>query len=160
MWPARTAPNPPRPAPPRRCPRRRGRRLPRRRGISASPGCDGERARAAGQHAGGVSLAKLLVDGRPLLPRIVQYQGEPLEVLARLGFNAVWLSQPAPAELLAEAERTQMWIICPPPDTEDLHNRRAEINGAYNRVLVWDLGRELFTEQLDATRRAAENMAA
>lgn len=105
-----------------------------------------------------LSGATLLVNGRPIMPRVVQYQGEPLQFLAHLGFNAIWLPQPAPAELLAEAEQTEMWIICPPPDAEQLSRRRDEIDGAYNRVLVWDMGRELFTEQLDATRRAAESV--
>ena len=59
----------------------------------------------------------LLVDGRPMFPRAIQHRGEPLAVLKKLGFNAVWLQRlPAP-ELLEEADRLGLWLICPPPRT-------------------------------------------
>ena len=47
----------------------------------------------------------LQVSGRPFLPRIIQYQGEPLGVLKQLGFNTVWIARPPAAELLDEARR-------------------------------------------------------
>ena len=57
----------------------------------------------------------LLVDGRPMFPRVIQHRGEPLRLLKQLGFNAVWLPRPPATELLEEANRLGLWLVCPPP---------------------------------------------
>ena len=78
----------------------------------------------------------LLVDGRPMFPRAIQHCGEPLAVLKKLGFNTVWLQRlPAP-ELLEEADRLGLWLICPPPRTLA---PIAAIGPAFDSVLAWDL---------------------
>jgi len=107
-----------------------------------------------------LSGATLLVDGRPLFPRIIRYRGEPLDFLARLGFNAVQIDQPPSPELLREAQRTSMWIVAPPPNVLGSRDGGppAEISAAYNRVLAWDLGHGLFHDQLDATGQLAEHL--
>src|SRR5690606_1023417 len=47
----------------------------------------------------------LAIQGVPCLPRIIQHQGEPFELLARLGFNTVWLNHVPTKEELNEAHR-------------------------------------------------------
>ena len=65
----------------------------------------------------------LRVDGRPMFPRAVQHRGEPLAVLKSMGFNTVWLQRlPAP-EMLEEADRLGLWLICPPPRDGDADGR-------------------------------------
>ena len=51
----------------------------------------------APRHTVKLDRSLLLVDDRPMLPRVIQHRGEPLEVLKKIGFNAVWLQRlPAP----------------------------------------------------------------
>ena len=89
----------------------------------------------------------LLVDGRPMFPRVIQHRGEPLAVLKKIGFNAVWLQRlPAP-ELLEEADRLGLWLICPPPRAL---TPIAEIGPAFDSVLAWDLGNDLTEADLEA----------
>jgi hypothetical protein len=121
----------------------------------------------------------LLVDGRPMFPRIIQHRGEPIEVLKRLGFNAVWLQRlPAP-ELLEEANRLGLWLICPPP-RGDCPNFRVGENGTvpfgaptgpppaalaefgpqFDCVLAWDLGGDLTEAELESTQQWAQQVRA
>ncbi len=106
----------------------------------------------------------LTIDGRPLLPRIIRHQGEPLEFLGQLGFNTVWLDRPATPELLAQARQTGLWLVCPPPlspstgNAPDDMTAPAEIGSQYDRVLAWDLGRRLGRDHLDGTMRWAEQI--
>jgi hypothetical protein len=102
----------------------------------------------------------LLAEGHPLLPRIIQYQGEPLEFLTRLGFNAVWLAQPPSPDLMAEAERLHLWVVCPPPlragaETPPEATEVPEIGPELDNVLAWDLGPQFGGEQPEAVRSQA-----
>jgi hypothetical protein len=99
----------------------------------------------------------LVVGGKPFFPRIVQYRGEPLDLLKRLGFNAVRVSGLPSFEILQEAKRHEMWIIAQPPSATDLSNhssngRTASIGHDFNRVLAWDLGSGLAGTELDVVR--------
>jgi len=98
----------------------------------------------------------LEVGGRPFFPRSIDHNGEPLEFLARLGFNCVRLPAPASADLLAEARRAGVWLICPPPDLPDVDIRDPEslptFSARWDRVLFWDLGAGL--GEADATALA------
>jgi hypothetical protein len=106
----------------------------------------------------------LLVEGRPLFPRAIQYRGEPLESLARLGFNAVWLDAPLTPEFAAQAERVGLWIIAPPPRPQGLDLPygpvvpTATLGPERERVLAWDLGCGLDVEHLEGIRRWAEQI--
>lgn len=106
----------------------------------------------------------LLVDGRPLYPRALQYRGEPLELVARLGFNTVWLGEPPSGELAAEAQRLGLWIIAPPQRPEGLELAYGPVAPCAapgvecQRVIAWDLGRGMLAEHLEATRRWAEQI--
>jgi len=125
----------------------------------AGPSVDSGRGGADRSGAGRVELvgSTLLVDGAPIFPRVIQHQGEPLERLKELGFNAVWLERPALAALSAEADRLGLWLVCPPPDgpgptaTDGPAAQTAQIGPQFDPVLAWDLGRE----QLPAIRRRA-----
>jgi hypothetical protein len=100
------------------------------------------------RHTVKLDQSVLLVDGRPTFARAIQHCGEPLATLKKLGFNAVWLRRlPAP-EMLEEANRLGLWLICPPP--RDLA-AVAEISPAFDPVLAWDLGDDLTDADLEPT---------
>jgi hypothetical protein len=108
----------------------------------------------------------LLVDGRPMFPRIIQHRGEPLDVLKKTGFNAVWLQRlPAP-EVLEEADRLGLWLICPPPrpagdrPVADGQSSLAEFGPQFDCVLAWDLGGDLTEAELASTQQWAEQVRA
>ena len=86
----------------------------------------------------------LEVGGVPFFPRSLDYNGEPLQVIARLGFNCVRLSAPATADLLAEAEQAGVWLVSPPPDLPDIDIRDVDslpsFSSRWDRVLFWDMG--------------------
>jgi len=106
----------------------------------------------------------LLGDGRPFFPRLIQYRGEPLSLLAQLGFNGIWLQGPATGELLQEADRVGMWIVCRPPRPEGLElpygpvQTPGELGPEFDRVLAWHLGDGLNENDVEITRRWSEIM--
>ena len=51
------------------------------------------------------------VDGRPFLPRVIQWNGEPLQFLSACGFNVVQLPGAPTPEQSAEAERLGLWFL-------------------------------------------------
>ena len=101
--------------------------------------------------------------------RAIEYRGEPLTFLVGLQFNTIWMRQPPGEALLDEAWKLGIWIICPPPDIDNLRsfvNLLNNIGGmtddgkgradgrelgmmgrmfARNRnpILAWDIGRNL-----------------
>ena len=100
----------------------------------------------------GLVRGVLEVSGRPFFPRAIDHNGEPLTALAQLGFNCVRLSEPASAELLAEAARAGMWIICPPPTLPEVDLREPDklpaFSARWDRVLLWDMGSGLSAEDV------------
>ncbi len=128
-------------------------------GPSPSHGADAERG--AVEHAR-VRLQNgilRLANGHPLplFPRIIQYQGEPLTLLERTGFNSVWLSHVPTASMLEEASRLGLWLIAPPPNPcqpvppSGAPVPTPEIGPEYDGVLAWDLGSGLESQQLKTT---------
>jgi hypothetical protein len=111
-----------------------------------------------------LSVSVLSVDGRPIFPRAIEYQGEPLLKLKELGFNAVWFKFPPPPDILEEADRLGLWLICPPPrplrtdGTEDPEGTIQPISPAFDRVLLWNLGYNLTVDQLPGARRWADQL--
>jgi len=99
---------------------------------------------AAAEPQAALARGVLEVGGRPFFPRSIDHNGEPLDLLARLGFNCVRLSSPASADLLAEARRAGVWLICPPPELPDVDIRDPEslptFSARWDRVLFWDMG--------------------
>ena len=128
------------------------------------------------RHAVKLAESILTVDGRPMLPRVVQHCGEPLEVLKKIGFNAVWLRRLPSPEILQEADRLGLWLICPPPrpalsgPANEPHvgtpeasasvPALADIGPEFDCVLAWDLGDGLTEADLDATQRWADQVRA
>ncbi|HZZ72530.1 MAG TPA: hypothetical protein VFE24_09770 [Pirellulales bacterium] len=109
--------------------------------------------------------ASLLIDGKPFFPRGVEYQGEPLSYLQRLGFNTVFLNSAPSAEVLQDAAKTKMWIVAPPPGqanaTPDGELKLpSEFGPEYDRVLAWDLGRGLSGKDLNRTINVAKQIRA
>jgi hypothetical protein len=70
--------------------------------------------------------------------RIIEWQGEPLEFLSKLGFNAVWVSREPTPEELSEAGRLGIALVAPPPSWQELES--SGISAKWNPVLAWDLG--------------------
>lgn len=92
----------------------------------------------------------LLVNERPMFPRVIQHRGEPLPILKRMGFNVVWLQRIPTPELFEEADRLGLWLICPPPRAL---TPIAEIGSTFDSVLAWDLGNDLTEADLEPTDR-------
>ena len=83
--------------------------LNRRLMAASPPGCD--EIRSGSVHSSAILTSRhssapkapgvefngtgLLVGGKPFFPRLVEYRGEPLSALKKLGFNGVRLSAPA-----------------------------------------------------------------
>lgn len=129
--------------------------------VSVAPRSDPDRPDAAGSSADprrAVSLqgSLLFADGRPLMPRIIEHQGEPLEWLKSLGFNAIKLRTSPSAKELKEAARLKLWLVAPPPYSED----QERLGSDYDRVLAWSLGTQLARRDLAATRQMADEIRA
>ena len=97
----------------------------------------------------------LYLDDVPVGVRAIQYQGEPLDFLRSLQFNAVWLEITPSMELRLEAQQAGIWLICPPPHNTELESGRVfnpnapqgqpsgpSVDSSYDNVLVWNLGDE------------------
>ena len=93
----------------------------------------------------------LYLDDIPCGIRAIEYQGEPLELLRNLKFNAVWLKEPPSPEIRLEAQQAGIWLVCPPPSNAELETARVfepgasqrtapTIDSSYDNVLVWNLG--------------------
>jgi len=115
----------------------------------------------------------LQINQYPIFPRTIEYRGEKLALLKRLGFNAVWLRQAPPPAFLAEARQLGLWLVCPPPEaltTAAAGNPSsagqdgaeagvpATIGPEYEPVLAWDMGRGLTGESREANRQRAERV--
>jgi len=102
----------------------------------------------------GLDGAALVIDGRPRLVRAIQYQGEPLAWLKKLGFNAVWLAVPATAAQIQEAEQTRIHLIAPPP-RDPLPGTDVAVPDA---ILCWDLGQPSGVGDAEPLRRLAQRL--
>ena len=102
--------------------------------------------------AAGLVRGVLEVAGKPFFPRAIEHNGEPLTALSRLGFNCVRLREPASADLLVEAARADIWIICPPPTLPEVDLREPEklpaFSTKWDRVLLWDMGHGLSADDV------------
>lgn len=122
-------------------------------------------ADSASQRRIEVAGSVLLVDKRPIFPRAVQYQGEPLKRLRELGFNVVWLPQLPTVEMVEECRRVGLWLVCPPPRPAaavpgSLPAPFPRIGPLYDCVLAWDMGRGVSADQLEATQSWAQQVRA
>lgn len=81
----------------------------------------------------------LIVDERPFFVKLVDYRGEPLELLRDLGFNTIRLEEAPSDSLNQEAARLGLWIISPPP----AGYRVLPDDRPFSRVLAWSVGQRL-----------------
>lgn len=113
-------------------------------------------ARPSADPPSGLNRGVLEVAGLPFFPRALDYNGEPLDRIAALGFNCVRLREPASGDLIEEARRANLWIICPPPALPDVDIRDPTslpvFSSNWDRVLMWDMGEGL-------SERDAEDLA-
>lgn len=100
----------------------------------------------------------LTVAGRPFVPRVLEYRGEPFELVVDLGFNAVWLAEvPTEAQLHA-ARDSKLWVICPPPPADKLATLTRD--SVWQTVLLWSLGLDRDALSLDAITSSVEQLRA
>lgn len=123
-------------------------------GSSASPRAPAAIGPSRTAPAPTLQASVLTIDGTPRLLRAIDHNGEPLAWLKSIGFNAVCLTAPASAELLREAEESGMWLVAPPPTNQS----PIEYGTGLQRVLAWDLGRDLTADQVEMTRRLAQQL--
>ena len=93
----------------------------------------------------------LYLNDVPIGVRAIQHQGEPLDFLRSLKFNAVWLNESPSPELRQEAQQAGIWLICPPPSSAELQPAQvydpggsqgrtaSALDSSYDNVLVWTL---------------------
>ncbi|MCI0361503.1 MAG: hypothetical protein L0211_23720 [Planctomycetaceae bacterium] len=95
----------------------------------------------------------LLVHGRPIAPRVIQHQGEPLDWLKSLGFNVVKLSASPSERELREAQRLGLWLIAPPPYRDEAANLEA-----FGPVIGWSLGSRLTARDVAGTQELVDEI--
>jgi hypothetical protein len=104
----------------------------------------------------------LLVDGKPMFPRIIQSQGEPLEFLKQEGFNVVRTMGPVTDQMLTDAQRLGMQLIVPPPLVDQqaagTDPALAPITPAFAPVLAWHLGNGLAARELPSAAALATQL--
>ena len=103
----------------------------------------------------GVEGRTVRVNGHAMLPRLIQYNGEPMQLIAELGFNGIWLDHPPSEDTVLAAERQRLWVVAPPPD--DL-SEAAQQDSPWRAVLSWHCGRGLRGRHLDTTLAASESI--
>jgi len=98
----------------------------------------------------------LLVEGRPVIPRLAEYHGESLSFLKQLGFHGIWLHDPPDAQLLRQAAHEGMWVVCPPPALEEAVF--AGQTADYGPVLAWEMGGGLLPQDVPGLARQARRL--
>ncbi len=104
----------------------------------------------------------LEIDGRPMFPRIIQSQGEPLALLKQLGFNAVRTGGPLTDSMLDEARALAFGSLVRPR----LCNRKWAMRRPHlhrlaivtTRCLAWHLGSNLAVRELASTTQLAKQL--
>jgi hypothetical protein len=77
----------------------------------------------------------LMVEGKPFMPRVIEWRDEPLEFLAQRGFNAIQLSTLPTSEQSTEAKRHGLWFLCPALRPDAIGD--GPVGHPDDRVLAW-----------------------
>ena len=77
---------------------------------------------------------QLLMHGRSFFAQVAFHHQESFDSLQRLGFNTIWLSQPATVEQLRVARLAGLWLVCPPPEDFDAWDETPQQNGTGDEV--------------------------
>ena len=103
----------------------------------------------------------LRVDGKAFFPRAIEYQGEPFDLVQRLGFNTVWIRQPVDERLLAEARQAGLAVILRPDarlfGIQETGLQRT-IGPSYDGVIAWDMGTQLSPREVEELKILAEKL--
>jgi len=108
-----------------------------------------------------VRLDRLLVEGRTFFPRIIAWHGEPLERLAALQFNPIWISDSSDTDALRALKSLGVFAMATPPravsptgDVLDAESAGLTPFGPESDpILFWNLG----TGIAEKDRRALES---
>lgn len=117
---------------------------------STGPGGSGLGSATPPPAAATVNGSLIMVRGRPFMPRVATYKGEPFEWLRSLGFNTIKLSSSPSAAELKEAQRLGLYLIAPPP-----YGDQPAPDIGYDPVIAWSLGNRLADRDLLGTRELA-----
>ena len=107
------------------------------------------------QNPATLSVQEQLRNLQASVPRWIFHQGESLDYIRSLGFNAIITNNPSDPLVIEQAALTQMGVIARPPDlvpTDDL-----AIN--YRHVHGWLLGTALDQSHLSQTRNLVSKLA-
>lgn len=93
-------------------------------------------------------LDRLVVDGKPLLPRFVPWHGESPEGLRKMGLNLVWAPDWSDTAALKELREAGLWATATPPKPKSTtgENLLADEAGlppflpGTSPILFWNLG--------------------
>ena len=107
---------------------------------------------AAGSEGGPRLVGSTLMDGfRPIFPRLITWQGEPLLFIRQLGMNGIWIAEEAPPGVLGEAWKLGLWAVAAPPQRSSMDSQPPSADGdtlwppgwvGWNRLLAWNLGHQ------------------
>gem|GEM_PF-1685221 len=93
----------------------------------------------------------------PRVPRVIQWQGEPFETLARIDFDAIAMQRPASIQEMAKARSLGLFLVCPPPTPDKI--RAGIISQDFSPVMAWDLGALATSSDLDTAMLLKELLA-
>ena len=96
----------------------------------------------------------LLVEKRPFFPRIIEYNGESLQWLQKLGFNTIALKHQPTADQIASAKRLGMWFMVPPKNPATGNS----LQTIRDRCLAFDLGTNLTNDDLTEISQTVRSM--
>ncbi len=102
-----------------------------------------------------MSVQEQLRSLQETVPRWILHQGESLDYLKSLGFNAIITNNPNDPLVIEQAARSQMGVIARPPDlvpTESIANDFRHVHG-------WLIGMTLDQSNLQQTRQLASKLA-
>ena len=89
------------------------------------------------------------------VPRWIMHQGESLDDLMGLGFNAIVTNNPNDPLIIEQAARSQMGVIARPPDLVPSE----EIANNYRHVQAWLIGMTLNQSNLTQTRNLVSKLS-
>ena len=100
--------------------------------LRGMPGTTGANIQLAPPRSDSTTNGQVIeVNDHPEVPRIIDYNGEPLALLKRLGFTAIRTSQAPSPRLQEELLRYNMWSVSSPPESRPPAQQSA--------VLAWEL---------------------
>ncbi|RMG35058.1 MAG: hypothetical protein D6725_13220 [Planctomycetota bacterium] len=110
-------------------------------------------------------LDRLLIDRRPVVPRVLVDHGEPVERFAALGANMVLVGPRTPVERLFALREAGLWVMAIPPEPRRTRDGRMLGMAPFGResspIACWYFGTRLtdrdadaVTEWIDAVRSA------